>query len=156
MQDWAPGLDCSDVFHPRTWSGSETVSVATFRPGAVDAATQVAVTGAGSEVYSSADRLYVTATDWGGQVVTDRPMTSPETSPGIGEFRPMPPTRTHIHAFALEGSSTRYLASGDISGTIKDRWSLDEKDGHLRVAVAWPDRGGAGTRERGRRTGRAG
>ena len=66
VQDWAPGLDCSDVYHPRTWSGSETVSVATFRPGAVDAATKVAVTGAGNEVYSSADRLYVTATDWGG------------------------------------------------------------------------------------------
>ena len=62
VQDWAPGLDCSDVYHPRTWSGSETVSVATFRPGAVDAATKVAVTGAGNEVYSSADRLYVTAT----------------------------------------------------------------------------------------------
>ena len=60
----------------------------------------------------------------------------------------MPPTRTHIHAFALDGSSTRYLASGDIGGTIKDRWSLDERDGHLRVAVAWPDRGGA-ARENG-------
>jgi uncharacterized secreted protein with C-terminal beta-propeller domain len=142
VQDWAPGLDCSDVFHPRKWSGSETVSVATFRPGAVDAATQVAVTGAGTEVYSSAERLYVTSTDWGGQVAFDRPMTNPETGPAIGELQPMPPTRTHIHAFALEGGSTRYLASGDISGTIKDRWSLDERDGHLRVAVAWPDRDG--------------
>ena len=60
----------------------------------------------------------------------------------------MPPTRTHIHAFALEGSTTRYLASGDIGGTIKDRWSLDERDGHLRVAVAWPDRDGS-ARENG-------
>ncbi len=104
-------------------------------------ATKVAVTGAGNEVYSSADRLYVTATDWGDQVVMDRPMTSAETVPDR-DFLPPSPTRTHIHAFALEGSSTRYLASGDISGTIKDRWSLDEYDGHLRVAVAWPDRGG--------------
>ena len=148
VQDWAPGLDCSDVFHPRKWSGSETVSVATFRPGAVDAATQVAVTGAGSEVYSSADRLYVTATDWGGQVVMDRPMTSPETSPGIGEFA-ADAAHPHPHPrLRSRGSSTRYLASGDISGTIKDRWSLDERDGHLRVAVAWPDRDGA-ARENG-------
>ena len=92
VQDWAPGLDCSDVYHPRTWSGSETVSVATFRPGAVDAATKVAVTGAGNEVYSSADRLYVTATDWGDLVVTDRPMTGPEGP----DFRPMPP-HPHPH-----------------------------------------------------------
>ena len=139
VQDWAPGLDCSDVYHPRTWSGSETVSVATFRPGAVDAATKVAVTGAGNEVYSSADRLYVTATNWGDQVVSDRPMTSSENP----DFLPPSPTRTHIHAFALEGDSSRYLASGDISGTIKDRWSLDEYDGHLRVAVSWPGRGGS-------------
>jgi hypothetical protein len=139
VQDWAPGIDCSDVYHPRTWSGSETVSVATFRPGAVDAATKVAVTGAGNEVYSSADRLYVTATNWRDQVAMDRPMTGPEVS----DFRPLPPTRTHIHAFALEGDSSRYLASGNISGTIRDRWSLDEYDGHLRVAVSWPGRGGA-------------
>jgi hypothetical protein len=118
------------------------VSVATFRPGAVDDATQVAVTGAGNEVYSSADRLYVTATAWAGQVGMDRPMDNSVTGPGIGEFRPMPPTRTHIHAFALAGSTTRYQASGDIDGTIKDRWSLDERDGHLRVAVARPDRNG--------------
>ena len=140
VQDWAPGLDCSDVYHPRTWSGSETVSVATFRPGAVDAATEVAVTGAGNEVYSSADRLYVTATDWGDQVFMDRPTTSAETIPD--SVRAMPPTRTHLHAFALEGDSTRYLASGDINGSIKDRWSLDENDGHLRVAVSWPGRDG--------------
>ena len=138
VEDWAPGLDCSEVYHPRTWSGAETVSVATFRPGAVDAATKVAVTGAASEVYSSADRLYVTATDGGDQVVTDRSMTGPD---GSG-FRPMPPTRTHIHAFALEGDSSRYLASGAINGSIRNSWSLDEYDGHLRVAVSWPGRGG--------------
>ncbi len=137
VQDWAPGLDCSDVYHPRTWSGSETVSVATFRPGAVDAATEVAVTGAGSEVYSSTDRLYVTSTDWGGRMM-DRPMTGRD----VPDFRPMPPTRTHIHAFALEGTTSRYLASGAIKGSIRDRWSLDENDGHLRVAVSWPARGG--------------
>ena len=92
VQDWAPGLDCSDVYHPRTWSGSETVSVATFRPGAVDAATKVAVTGAGNEVYSSADRLYVTATNWGDQVVSDRPMTSAENP----DFLP-PIAHPHSH-----------------------------------------------------------
>ena len=45
--------------------------------------------------------------------------------------------RTYIHAFALDGDSTRYVASGSVNGTLKDRWSLDEHDGHLRVAVSW-------------------
>ncbi|MEO7351193.1 MAG: beta-propeller domain-containing protein, partial [Marmoricola sp.] len=48
----------------------------------------------------------------------------------------------------LDGGTTRYLASGSIDGTIRDRWSLDEYDGHLRVAVSWPDRAGS-TRENG-------
>ena len=60
----------------------------------------------------------------------------------------MPHNRTHIHAFALDGDSTRYLASGAIDGSIRDRWSLDEHDGHLRVAVSWPNRCGA-ARENG-------
>ena len=37
------------------------------------------------------------------------------------------------------------------SRTVKDRWSLDEHDGHLRVAVAWPPTGSdraAGQRDR--------
>ncbi|MCW2836243.1 MAG: hypothetical protein JWQ15_357, partial [Marmoricola sp.] len=78
VEDWLPGfgsesgpktgslVGCSDVYHPRTWSGADTVAVATFTPGAVGSATAVAVTGAGSEVYSSSDRLYVTSTEWGG------------------------------------------------------------------------------------------
>jgi uncharacterized secreted protein with C-terminal beta-propeller domain len=45
--------------------------------------------------------------------------------------------KTYIHAFALDGDTTRYVASGTVNGTIKDRWSLDEQDGHLRVAVSW-------------------
>ncbi len=129
VEDWLPDLDeqagagsgpgplvrCDHVHHAKGGSGSDTVAVATFAPGAVDEASAVAVTGAGDEVYSSADRLYVTSTEWG-------------TTPGwVG---PVPKdqagtTRTHIHYFALNGSTTRYLASGSIAGSIRDRWSLD-------------------------------
>lgn len=146
VEDWAPGLDCDAVYHPQTWSGSDTVTVATFRPGAADTASEVAVTGAGTEVYSSTDRLYVTATDWGGPIAMDRPMTDSQVAPD--SIRPMTRTRTHLHAFALEGETTRYLASGDLDGRIRDRWSLDEHAGHLRVAVSWPGRSGS-TRESG-------
>ena len=69
IEDWIPGLSCDDVYHPRTWSGPDTVAVWTFRPGAAADASQVGVTGAGSEVYSSTDRLYVTSTDWGSRPI---------------------------------------------------------------------------------------
>jgi uncharacterized secreted protein with C-terminal beta-propeller domain len=49
------------------------------------------------------------------------------------QFRPEDPV-TQLHAFALDGAETRYVASGHVTGTVRDRWSLDEHDGRLRVA----------------------
>ena len=97
-------------------------------------ASQVGVTGAGSEVYSSTDRLYVTSTDWGSRpILRGGPDTTTRSDQLDRALRP----KTYIHAFALDGDSTRYVASGAVNGTIKDGWSLDEQDGHLRVAVSW-------------------
>ena len=143
VQDWAPGLDCSDVFHPRDWSGSGDGVRGHVR---VPARSTDATAGRGHRGRQRGLLLGGPALrdghrlGWPGR---DGPADDqPRTAHRSGEFRPTPPARTHIHAFALEGDSTRYLASGDIRGTIKDRWSLDERDGHLRVAVAWPDRDG--------------
>src|SRR4029079_11743868 len=61
---------------------------------------------------------------------------------GWGGVRPTTAVRTQLHAFALEGDRTRYVASGVLNGSIRDRWSLDEHEGHLRVAVSWPSRTG--------------
>ena len=165
VEDWVPGLStesgpgprsdstsrplvgCDEVYHPKTWSGSDTMAVATFRPGAVADASAVAVTGAGTEVYSSADRLYVSATDWGDPIPVDLPQSNTRPDSGVSDSTTLPPmrntNRTHIHAFALEGDSTRYLASGAIDGSLRDRWSLDEYDGYLRVAVSWHNRLGS-------------
>jgi hypothetical protein len=159
VEDWLPGLSseagseagsgpllgCDQVYHPKTSPGSGTVAVATFTPGAVGDASAVAVTGAGAQVYSSTDRLYVSSMDWGDRVFLDRPETSSRSDGSVSEsspIRPVTTNRTHIHAFALDGDSTSYVASGVIDGTLRDRWSLDEYDGHLRVAVSWHDRRG--------------
>ena len=42
---------------------------------------------------------------------------------------------TPIFAFALDGLDATYVASGEVEGTIADRWSMDAVDGSLRVAV---------------------
>ena len=132
--EWIPGLSCDEVYHPLTWSGPDTVAVWTFRPGSSADATQVGVTGAASEVYSSSDRLYVTSTDWGNRpILRGGPDTTVRSDRLDARWRPT----TYLHAFALNGDTTRYVASGTVHGTIKDRWSLDEQDGHLRVAVSW-------------------
>ena len=133
-------LDCQDVYHPAAWSGGETTTVTTYDIGDPGQRQSVGVTADGQVVYSSADRLYVTSTR-----STD---TYPwrQTYGGIAtpELMPVRPAdvRTEVHAFALDGSSTRYVGSGHVQGSVRDRWSLDEHDGRLRVA--WT-RDGSGT-----------
>ncbi len=154
LEDWVPGfssdagsgplVSCDEVYHPKTWSGADTVAVATFQPGSVDDASAVAVTGAGAEVYSSVDRLYVSGVDWGDRWPVDGPRRGwgPDSSVSNGIVAPTTDPRTHVHAFSLEGDVTRYVASGELEGSVRDRWSLDEFDGHLRVAVSWSNRRG--------------
>lgn len=104
-----PLLDCNAVRHPRRPSGFGTLSVLTFDAADPSSYQATAVTAAGDLAYSSADRLYVA------------------TAGGRG---------THVHAFSLDGRTTSYLGSGLVPGTVRDRWSFDEYDGHLRVATA--------------------
>lgn len=46
-------------------------------------------------------------------------------------------TKTHVHAFEFDTDATfaNYVASGSVPGAVKNQFSLDEKDGQLRVAT---------------------
>ncbi len=121
----SPLVDCADVRHPTTDSGFGTLSVVTFDASRPTEHSAVAVTTSGNLAYSSSDRLYVATP-------VDRSVPA-----GIWRRRSVPsPAATEIHAFALDGKDTTYVASGTVAGQVRDRWSLDEYDGHLRVATA--------------------
>ncbi|MFL6022691.1 MAG: beta-propeller domain-containing protein [Marmoricola sp.] len=134
IEDWLPTvehaghrrrlLDCAAVLRPQKWSGSDTVTVSTFKPDAVDDRAAVGITASGGVVYSSTDRLYVASTEWFDPTMRDRTAVRPTT--------------TDVHAFALKGTSTTYVGSGHIDGMVRDRWSLDEHDGNLRIAWSNP------------------
>lgn len=129
-------INCEQVLHPKTYAGDETVAVTTFTAEQSDQRTAVAVTAGGGIVYSSADRLYVATTDRSGiyRAIDSRmPMTQDPT--------------TALHAFDLTGPQTTYVGSGDLNGNLRDRWSLDEYDGHLRVA--WTKTGKTGRTHNG-------
>jgi hypothetical protein len=108
--DAEPLLECADVRHPRTGAGFGTLTVLTLPAADPTALHGTAVTAGGETVYSSTDRLYLAT--WG------------------------PKNTTKVHAFALESSTTSYVASGKVDGAVSDRWSMDEHEGVLRVAVA--------------------
>ena len=129
-----PLVDCASVRHPRTAAGFGTISLLTFPFDDPGSLSTTAVTAAGDLVYSSADRLYVATTDMAsGTIPRDLPTTDTSTSSGF----PSAP-KTQVHAFALDGPRTSYVASGSFRGEVKDRWSFSEYDGHLRVAVQQP------------------
>jgi hypothetical protein len=107
-----PLVDCADVRHPRRGKGPGTGTVTVVSMPADDAGSwrSTAVAAASETVYSSTDRLYLATT-----AAKDE---------------------THLHAFALGAGDARYVASGRLEGSLRDRWSLDEHDGVLRAAVA--------------------
>jgi len=125
-----PLLDCTSVRHPWTASGFGTISLLTFGFDDPAGLSATAVTAAGDLVYSSADRLYVATTEV--PVVRPIPLGLPRAEPVA------PPPTTQVHAFALDGTRTTYVASGTFRGQVKDRWSFSEYGGHLRVAVQRP------------------
>ena len=107
-------VDCASVRHPLPSpgrpAGLSTVTVLSLDD--EDDLDSTSVTASGSLVYSSARRLYVATAS---------------------------PRATTVHAFRLDPGRTTYVGSGTVAGTVRDRWSLSEYDGHLRVATALGD-----------------
>ncbi len=146
VEDWLPSVvvdgersplvSCEDVRHPRTDSGFGTITIVTYDAATPAARETVAVTTSGNLAYSSADRLYV--------ATPVNPDVQPcfdcgfwrRLGPGSPKAPVQAPAETEVHAFALDGTTTTYVASGTVAGRVRDRWSFDSHDGYLRVATA--------------------
>ncbi len=140
IEDWLPNVSdgdvadtepvslCTSVAIPEEDSGLGTLSIVGFDVNSPESWDVAAVTTESQIAYASSDHLYLATTagwsdeccweDWG--------MRGQSTSAdGV----------TDLHAFALDGIATTYVGSGEVEGRIADRWSMDESDGVLRVAV---------------------
>ena len=121
-------VGCDEVLHPRHGSGAGTIAVVGFDVDTPDERSSVAVTAGGDTVYSSTERLYVATTEYSPSLLR-RPGSGFVGGPAA------PVARTDVHEFDLRGLGASYTASGSVRGVLKDRWSLDEHDGHLRLAI---------------------
>lgn len=158
LSDWLPTTDtgedrdsllgCDAVGVPAEDAGLGTLAVTSLTPSDEAPADPVAATGVLSEshtAYASTDRIYVATAPpalgccWGPAVLREPALDSVEPGPlepGLVEPRiAAPEGTTQLHSFALEGERTAYVASGEVDGRVADRWSMDEQDGVLRVAV---------------------
>jgi hypothetical protein len=132
-------VDCADMSRPEDFTGAGSVAIVGYSPAEdsesgedTSGRSTTGVATASQTVYSSTDRLYLAiGAGWGGGccVAMDMPMPRGGGWPGTGDGT------TQLHAFALDGDDAAYLGSGEVEGTVADRWAMDAVDGTLRVAV---------------------
>ncbi len=126
-------VDCDDVSIPGHDAGLGTVAVVGFDVASPETTDVTAVATPSETVYTSLAHLYLASSAYrlGWQTccwdVPQPQSSSPSTVKDDGT--------TYLYDFDLEGTATTYAASGSVLGTIADRWSMDESDGVLRVAV---------------------
>ncbi len=123
-------LGCDDVAIPAADAGLGTVAVVGFDVHDPASTDSTAVTTPSETVYMSEDQLYLASSAYraGWQVCCwDLPQSDIEVPGDEGT--------TFLYGFALDGAATTYAASGQVDGSIANRWSIDEHDGVLRVAV---------------------
>lgn len=83
-----------------------------------DKFSQETFLGSGSNIYCSADNLYVTAVEY---------------DPYLYDYR-APRESTLIFKFSLS-EGIKYSAKGVVQGTLLNQFSMDEYDGHFRIAT---------------------
>ena len=123
-----PLLDCTGVAIPPDELGLDTVSVVGFNTDEPTTPRAIGLAGATTIAYQSADHLFLAA----GPIAwdcrsCDAPTPLPQGGSGGGT--------SQVFDFELRGTSAVHVASGEVEGTIADRWSMDESDDILRVAV---------------------
>lgn len=133
LSDWLPGydagdgrqelLDCESVAVPSAKVGLDTAAVVTFSADEPEAPTAFGLAGATTIAYESTQRLYLASAlnPW------SRCFSCRVASPRGGT--------SYLFEFDLEADRAVHVASGEVEGFIRDRWSMDEADGQLRVLV---------------------
>ena len=134
LSDWLPSVDgdpvvdCADVAIPDDDEiALGTTTVLAFDPADPATRNSTAVATDSPTSYFSTDRFYLAASgsEWGlWSDCIDCRTTFPAQS-----------GTTPLFAFALDGLDATYVASGEVEGTIADRWSMDAVGGSLRIAV---------------------
>ncbi|MEV6970339.1 beta-propeller domain-containing protein [Hamadaea sp. NPDC051192] len=121
--DGKPGtVDCGDVRHPATFSGSELVTVLSFDLAADQLADGVpaALFADGETVYGSGTHLY---------------LANDERWRGVGTKG-----KTELYMFDITGRQPQYIAAGTVPGWLLNQYSMSEysaaaNDTVLRVAT---------------------
>ncbi len=134
-------VDCDRTYRPEDFSGLNMLNVVTvdLRRDGLSAPDAVSVLADGQIAYASTESLYVATTRW-------IPWFRLEAAAQAGDDVETPEITTAIHKFDISDPTTStYVASGEVPGTVLNQYSLSEHEGNLRIATTlesmwWEDR----------------
>ncbi|MEW6541778.1 MAG: beta-propeller domain-containing protein [Bacillota bacterium] len=139
-------VDCTDVcYFPGFWQPNYLL-MAGFSLNEEKEVEIGTYLGAGENIYASRENLYVAATERHYGPVVPMPMpggrepapaVEPDRAPLVmPPFEPREPReQTTVYRFALKDGDVTYTGKGEVPGTILNQFSMDEYDGHFRVAT---------------------
>lgn len=118
--------DCEGFYLSQAGDGKNFVSLVSFEMDELGAIAFSTIVGRPGAVYASHDALYVAERHYQDQMQA----WYFDSSEGIAEA-------TTVHKFSLTPDSiaTQYVASGAVKGRVLNQFSMDEKDGYLRIAT---------------------
>ena len=144
-------IACSQMLVPRIFSGLNTLSIITFNASEkLDAGgwRAIGLAAEGQDIYATADHVYVATSEAVDEASVDNSALEPRTAPAAD-------LKTIIHKFGIErpmeseseAAASRelpiarpvYIASGEVTGSLLNQFSMDEYQGDLRVAVTIED-----------------
>lgn len=126
----ALSLDCISYGNNPSTASYLVVSAINIETGEKSADTK-AIFGAGSEIYCNEDNMYIAMNDY------DWGYTAKDTS--------YVDAKLQIVKIKLSENNIQFVATGEVEGNINDQFSMDEKDGNLRVATTSYENGGRQT-----------
>jgi uncharacterized secreted protein with C-terminal beta-propeller domain len=144
MRDTATGnrfrrLRAAEIFYIDGFSEPNYLVVAGFSLDRPDERADVkAILGAGDEVYASRQNLYVAGSEfgWGGPIfILPVLATEPASDVADDEDEKEPQESTRIFRFALNDGTVAPTGEGRVPGSILNQFSMDEHEGHFRVAT---------------------
>ncbi len=140
IEDWIPSYsvgggepeqlaDCADMAIPKRELGLDTMNVIGFEADDPADLHTIGLAGSASLAYESPDHLYLAASPWAtwGRCFDICPLTF---SPALEDSG-----TTLVFDFEISGTEATYVGSGEVEGTVADRWAMDEYDGVLRLAL---------------------
>ncbi len=119
-------LDCTGVMAPTTFSGVDSLALLTFDLNSQGIAgwDSAGVVASGATMYANEDRTYLSTARWQNWAV----LAEDDARSEAEDFT------TDIHVFDSADGAPVYAGSGTVKGFLLNQFSMDEFEGHLRVA----------------------